>query len=131
MNEGSAPTLRDARYRLAAARLLHREGFPRDAISRAYYAVFNAAAALLEEKRDLGLTTHAGRLPHPTLIQRFGLHFVRDGPFDKDAARLMDKLRQRRDACDYSAYQPPDEEASRWIRFADALLQRADAFPAR
>ena len=28
MNEGSAPTLRDARYRLEAARLLHREGVP-------------------------------------------------------------------------------------------------------
>ena len=130
MNEGSAPTLQDARHRLEAARLLRREGFPRDAISRAYYAVFNAAAALLEEESDLDLTTHAGRLPHPTLIQRFGLHFVRDGPFGKDTARLMDKLRQRRDACDYSAYQPPDDEALRWLRFAGAFLQRADELAA-
>ena len=129
MTEGSAPTLQDARHRLEAARLLHREGFPRDAISRAYYAVFNAAAALLENHLDL--TTHAGRLPHPTLIQRFGLYFVRDGPFEKNAARLMDKLRQRRDACDYSAYQPPGDEVVRWLRFASAFLQRADELDVR
>ncbi|MGI9175883.1 MAG: HEPN domain-containing protein [Rhodothermales bacterium] len=131
MNEGSAPTLQDARHRVEAAHLLHREGFPRDAISRAYYAVFNAAAALLEQESDLNLTTHAGRLPHPTLIQRFGLHFVRDGPFVRDTARRIDKLRQRRDACDYSAYQPSSDEVVQWLRFASTFLQQAGELMAR
>ena len=57
---------------LAAARLLAREGYAEDAVSRTYYAILHAAkAALLAH----GVTVDS----HAALRRQFGQHLVRSG----------------------------------------------------
>ncbi len=81
---------------LESAELLLAAGKLADAVSRAYYAAFHYARALLltlgEEAR-----THAGieRLLHRDL--------VREGAFDPEVARLFSRLQKYRQDADYTA----------------------------
>ncbi len=81
---------------LESAQLLVDAGKLADAVSRAYYAAFRYARALLltlgEESR-----THAGleRLLHRDL--------VREGGLDADVARLFSRLQKYRQDADYTA----------------------------
>jgi uncharacterized protein (UPF0332 family) len=81
---------------LESAEILLRAGKYSDAISRAYYAVFHYARALLlmmgEEAR-----THAGV---ERLLQR---DLVREGRMDPDVARLFSRLLQYRIDADYAS----------------------------
>lgn len=81
---------------LASAKILLGAGQPADAVSRAYYAAFHYARALLltagEESK-----THGGV---ERLLQR---EFVRTGTLDPDIARLLSRLQKYRQDADYSA----------------------------
>ncbi|MBX3227378.1 MAG: HEPN domain-containing protein [Labilithrix sp.] len=72
------------------------DGFPADAVSRAYYAAFHHARALLV---SVGLepTTHAG------LTRLFQRDFVRTGRFDPKLASALDHLLAARQGADYTA----------------------------
>ncbi|ASC72996.1 hypothetical protein XM38_039570 [Halomicronema hongdechloris C2206] len=74
---------------LEAARTLLSSGFPNDAASRAYYAAFHAASALLLS-RDLTFGSHAG------VLRAISLHFVKTGALDKTYGRDLNWLAELR-----------------------------------
>ncbi len=81
---------------LSAADELLRLELYNDAISRAYYAAYHWARAVLLTE-GLESKTHRG------LNQLLGLHFVRVGRLDQEATALLARLEDSRSASDYSA----------------------------
>lgn len=79
---------------LREARHLQQAELPYGAASRAYYAVFHAARALLV---SLGLepTSHRG------VVSLLGEHFVRPGRLDPELARLVSRMHADRHDADY------------------------------
>ncbi len=91
-----AAEVRRGNESLDSARLLLAAGKHADAVSRAYYAAFHYARALLltlgEETR-----THGGL---SRLLQR---DFVREGALDPEVAALFSRLQKFRQDADYTA----------------------------
>jgi uncharacterized protein (UPF0332 family) len=81
---------------MSSARILAGAGEHADAVSRAYYAAFHYARALLltvgEESK-----THGGL---ERLVQR---EFVKPGTLDPDVALLLSRLQKYRQDADYAA----------------------------
>jgi uncharacterized protein (UPF0332 family) len=81
------------------ARLLIEKGSSNGAVNRAYYAMFNAArAVLLVSGAPVSLNdirTHKG------LIGAFGKYLVKDGPVSRDMGHLLNKTKDVRMAADY------------------------------
>ena len=76
--------------KLEAAKMLLREGFVDDAISRAYYSMFHAAsAALLSE--DITVESHSA------LNKMFGLRFIKTEKIDKKFGRWLNRLKDERE----------------------------------
>lgn len=108
-----------------SAEILLAAGKHADAVSRAYYAVFHYARAMLltvgEEAR-----THGGL---DRLLQR---DLVRSGQFDPDVARLFSRLQKYRQDADYTAEfvftanaaREEIESARRFIETSRTLLRR-------
>jgi hypothetical protein len=71
--------------KLNAAKVLLKDGFVDDAISRAYYSMFHAASAVL---LSAGISVES----HSALKNMFGLHFVKTGKIDKKFSRWLNKL---------------------------------------
>jgi len=88
----------------------------RIAVSRAYYATFYAASAALLD-RDLQFSKHSA------VIARFGREFVKDGPFDKEMFRTLNRAFALRGKGDYGLTSIDAEEA-------EALLADARKFVA-
>jgi uncharacterized protein (UPF0332 family) len=105
---------------LRAAEYLLKGGYYNDAVSRAYYAMFYAARALLAS-RDLHPKGHKG------LIIQFGLEFVKKGFIEETYGRALSYAKERRETVDYNieATMTPDEAA---IIIADArnFLERIE-----
>jgi len=80
---------------LAAATLLYENGYISDAISRLYYFVLYNIRALLLSK---GLEPRS----HEGALRLFGLHFIREGLMDKEAAQIFSKLMKFREEADYN-----------------------------
>ena len=80
---------------LNEARALHEAAFPYGAASRAYYAVFHAASALLFSV-GLEARTHKG------LVSLLGEHFVRPGRLSPAMGRLVSRLQRDREDADYA-----------------------------
>ncbi len=80
---------------LRAARTLIDAGLARDAVNRAYYAIFYAVLALLVTRR-LGTSKHSGAL---TLFSR---EFVKTGLLPQEMARLARQAFERRLEADYA-----------------------------
>ena len=112
---------------LRSARILLEAGQHADAVSRAYYAAFHYARALLltlgEEAR-----THGGL---DRLLQR---DLVREGHLDPDVARLLSRLMQFRLEADYTAEYVFTEHgateeldaATRFVAEAQRVLRTGD-----
>jgi hypothetical protein len=81
---------------LASARILLAAGEHADAVSRAYYAAFHFARALLLTSGE-ETKTHVGL---ERLVQR---EFVRPGILHPDVARLLSRLQKYRQDADYAA----------------------------
>ena len=112
--------LNNAHESLSAAELLLENGFYRDAMSRAYYAMFYAASALLRAK---GITTKS----HRGVIAKFGLEFVTEGTIEKYYARALSLAESLRERADYDAtFQPGEEEARELIEDAKAFVERIE-----
>lgn len=108
--------LKIAREALRAARLLLDSGLIRDATSRAYYAVFHAAKALLASRR-IHAESHSG------LKALFGLHFVDKGLVERPLGQVLSELMDLREASDYDAWTPLDEgAAARCVAQAEQFL---------
>ena len=107
--------LKRARQHLKAARdLLSHDDFT-DSVSRSYYAVFQAARALLALDQ-LESRKHSG------VIALFNRHFVKTGKVDKQLGAVLMDARRHREIADYSDL----AEFSR--DDADAPLRDAEIF---
>ncbi len=108
------------REELRAAQVLLDAGFPSQALSRAYIAAFDAAAAALES---------IGEMPHTRtgVISAFGRRIVSEGGLDHEVGRNLRRLFDDRDYVDYALGQAPTEEARAAIsdagRLFDATVQ--------
>jgi uncharacterized protein (UPF0332 family) len=108
-----------AQRKMRAAELLLRGGEIEDAISRAYYAAYHAAQALL---LSVGLSPRT----HEGTVTLFGLHFVQTGRVDRRLGRALARAREDRENGDYADVSFFDEEdARRAIREAGELLALA------
>ena len=86
--------LQKARESLRAAEPLYREGFADFAASRAYYALFYTAEALLLE-RGLAFSSHSA------VIAAFGREFARTGVLDRKFHRYLLDGQDARNVGDY------------------------------
>lgn len=86
--------MENAHHKLEVAKNLWGNGFYGDAVSRAYYAMFFAARALLA-KKNIYQKTHRG------LISQFGLEFVKTGEFDNKVFDLLNRAQEDREEADY------------------------------
>jgi uncharacterized protein (UPF0332 family) len=82
---------------LRAAKLLYKNSLYEDAVSRAYYAMFHAAKAVLLLK-GIKPKTHKG------LITKFGLEFVNKGYVDKMLGQAFSTAREDREYADYDVH---------------------------
>ena len=94
MKESTQQLMFNAEETLEAADILFREDHFRDAVNRAYYAVFYVAEALLNEK-DLRFKKHG------TVHGSFSQHFVKTGIFDSKYHKLLTRSFGQRMLGDY------------------------------
>ena len=104
-----------AKESLAAAKLLHQSGYYGFAASRAYYAMFYMAEALLLGK-NLAFSKHSA------VIAAFGKHFVKKGIVSPEYHRYLISSLELRHAGDYgsNADVSPEESAGQ--------IERAEQF---
>jgi len=93
--------LAQARETLEAGRALLDAKHYRDAINRAYYAMFYAALGLLASK-GLGSSKHTG------VASLFAQHFVKTGNFPAQAAAYLREAFNLRQKCDYREFVEPE-----------------------
>jgi uncharacterized protein (UPF0332 family) len=91
---------------LRSAKLLLEHIELEDAVSRAYYAMFHAAKAILFSK-GVKAKTHKGT------ISSFGEHIVKKGILDEEYADVLRKTFDLRQKSDYEIYTELDEELVR------------------
>jgi len=87
-----------------ARRLLDSEDYE-DAVSRAYYAVFHAAQALLLTEGEKAET-------HKGVITLFSLLFIRTGKFSKKYGKYLANLKDDRETGDYEVFTFIDKESA-------------------
>lgn len=105
-----------ARENLKGAEILLKEKNYRGAISRAYYAFFEAAHAALITK-GLSAKTHAG------LITLFGLHFVKTNIIPAKYIRFFKEAKEAREEADYKILKEfTKEETERIINTAKEFV---------
>lgn len=106
--------------KLAVAKRLFEDGFYADAVSRAYYAMFYAARALLSEK-SVYPKTHRG------VISQFGLKFVKEGKFEKEIFDLFTRAQEDREEADYGLFSEiVEKEAKKIIEGAEKFLKECE-----
>lgn len=103
---------------IQAAKVLLEAGYPDFAASRAYYAAFYAASALLLAE-GFEAKTHNG------VLRAISLQFVKTGRLDQQFGQDINWLAELRNLGDYGALKHvPIEEAERAIYAAEAFLAR-------
>lgn len=95
--------LKKARQKLSSSAKLAKTKSYDDAVSRAYYAAFYAAQAVLLSK-GLSTKTHQG------LIQLFSAHFIKTGILDKKLGSILAELKDDREKGDYEIYSTLDKK---------------------
>ncbi len=112
--------LAQAAETLQAATELLDAGHYRDAINRAYYAMFYAGLALLAT-RMLGTSKHSG------VLGLFGKHFVKTGHFSREAGRHLREAFDLRQKSDYREdFEPSREQADEVVAHARTFLDEAN-----
>jgi uncharacterized protein (UPF0332 family) len=103
--------------KLEVAKSLLENGFYSDAVSRAYYAMFYAARALLSEQNIYPKTHHG-------VISQFGLKFVKEGKFEKEIFDLFARAQEDREEADYGLLaEIEEEEAKKILEGAEQFLK--------
>ena len=95
--------LEKADRKFEVAKGLFEDGNYDDSISRAYYAMYQAATALLLSS-DIVCKTHSG------LLKMFSLHFVKSGRIDKRYFDMLSSAKDLRENGDYEAFFIAQEE---------------------
>ncbi len=93
MKEAAALIERAKRY-LKSSKMLLDDGDYESSVSRAYYAMFYTAEAVLLTK-NLSFSSHGG------VISAFGEHFVKTDIFPKDMGRDINRAFEKRQLGDY------------------------------
>ncbi len=110
MNERTGEYIRQemkkAEQALKAAQNLLADGLYDDSVSRAYYAVFHSARAVLKIK---GIET----VSHKGLISQFALHLVKAGEVEEEYGDILRQTKEDRETGDYEPLVTfgPDEVA--------------------
>ena len=102
-----------------SARRLERDGDYDGACDRAYYAMFNAARALLEAH---GALTPDQAKTHATVLRRFSEVFVKSGLSKGKLGGSLNFVEGLRNKADYSASLTSREEALRAIEMMDEFI---------
>lgn len=111
-----------ARESLKAALLLLREGLPNIAASRAYYAMFYIAEALLLQ-RGLVFSSHAA------VIAAYGKEFARSKDLDPKFHRFLIASQNTRWIGDYGVEgNVSSEDASKTIEWAEEFIRVAEDY---
>lgn len=114
--------MKNAYQKLEVSKKLLENQFYADAVSRAYYAMFFAAKALLSQY-NLYPKTHRG------LISQFSLKLVKDRNFNKDLFNLMVRAQDDREEADYGLYIDINkEEADLIVNGARNFLKECESF---
>lgn len=122
MKESTQQLMLNAEETLNAAEMLFKEEYLRDAINRAYYAVFYIAEALLNEK-DLRYSKHG------TVHGAFAQHYIKTKLFDEKYHKLLTGAFRRRMLGDYDeVVQFRSEEVKETITGAWDFLQAAKSY---
>jgi uncharacterized protein (UPF0332 family) len=108
-----------SRRAAAGARILFQAGEYEGACARAYYAMFNAARALLVTR---GVEPRSVKR-HASVSRVFSDEFVRNGPFDEALGRALRKAAETRHTADY-------EDTTVGRARAEAVLESMEAFMA-
>jgi hypothetical protein len=111
-------SLSRAEEALRSAKLLLEHTELEDAVSRAYYAMFHAARAILFSK-GVKTKTHRGT------ISSFGEYIVKTGILDEQYADVLRKTFDLRQKSDYEIYTELDEELVReTVNNAEKFLKK-------
>ncbi|MCH7778431.1 MAG: HEPN domain-containing protein [Gemmatimonadetes bacterium] len=122
MTTDEAKLLELADENVAAARLLLENGFPAIASSRAYYAMFTAAEAILLSK-DLSFSRHSA------VIAAFGQHFAKTGLVPVHLHRAILTAQEDRQAADYGGdREVTRDDAERHIGNAEEFVRTARSY---
>ena len=122
MSPEVAELLQKASRNIAAAERLARDGDLEIAISRAYYALFYVARALLIAEGE-------SYSKHSTVIAMYGARFARTRRLDPRFHRyLLDAFDMRRDADYLLGFAATPENASAVIQWAREFLDAATSF---
>lgn len=114
--------LQKAEAKLAVAEKLLMSGDYDDAVSRAYYAVFHAAQALL-------LTEGQQAGSHKGVVTLFGLLFVKTGKFEKNLGKYLANLKDDRETGDYEAFSYIDKESTETaVQEAQKFVEKAKSY---
>jgi len=113
-----------AQKKLAVADKLLQSGDYDDAVSRAYYAAFHAAQALLLSEGEKAET-------HKGVVTLFGLFFVKTEKFSKKFGKFLANLKDDRESGDYEVFSYIDREsaevalseAREFVRESEAYLK--------
>lgn len=106
---------------IQSAKLLNQAGDIDGACNRAYYAMFDAAkAVLLATVPSIDPTigkTHGG------LIAAFGLHMVKTGLVTVDLGRALNRAQDIRQIADYTGDLIEPEDVNKLVLQADSFVQ--------
>ena len=94
MMEESGQYLKKADHALEVAEALIADGYPLDAASKLYYAMFYAAQALLKSE---GINV----VKHSAVESAFGYYFAKPGRVDVQYHRMLIDARKIREIADY------------------------------
>jgi uncharacterized protein (UPF0332 family) len=114
--------IQKAEKKLETAGRLFKSGDFEDAVSRAYYAAFHAAQALLLTEGE-----HADT--HKGVVTLFGLLFVKTEKFSRKLGKYLANLKDDRESGDYEVFSYIDEEtAETALKEAKEFLYEAKAY---
>jgi len=123
MNEQQYDLLVQAKVDVSTAKTMLSGGNARAAASRAYYAMFYIATALLLDK-NLTFSKHTA------VISAFGKHFVREGSIPPEYHGYLRRAHELRGGADYDLSMPISQErvvetigyAEKFVELGEQLL---------
>lgn len=111
-----------AKDKLDSAEILFENSKYDDAVSRAYYAVFHCAQAML---LSIGVKVDS----HSGVRQLFGLHFIKKGKLDKKFGRYLKNLKDERENGDYGIFTLIEkEDAQKAIKKAEEFIIESEQY---
>lgn len=122
MREEITEIIQKAKRSLKVAQKLCKDGEYDFSVSRAYYAMFYMAEAVLLTK-DLSFSKHSG------VISAFGQYFVKSEIFDRKYQKMLSEAFEIRNIGDYSfSREISKEESERILKNAEEFLMETEKF---